>query len=157
MNGGLRSPRGLAPQAGCSAFIVRTPIEGTEEPPSWRACRPGLLGPGLLGGPLRLWGGYVGDDLVSMAAALVSDGMVDVCFVATQPHARQRGYGNALTWVATLADPALPAVLEASDDGRPVYERMGYRQVGRMSLWERPRDPGEPLAAAWGRKPPPHP
>jgi hypothetical protein len=122
------------------AFVEAYPVLGVE------SLLPGaVLGPGLLGGPLRLWGGYVGDDLVSMAAALVSDAMVDVCFVATQPPARQRGYGSALTWVATLADPTLPAVLEASDDGRPVYERMGYRQVGRMSLWERPRDPARPV------------
>ena len=71
--------------------------------------------------------------------------MIDVSFVATQPHARRRGYGAALTWQATLAEPSLPAILEASDDGRPVYERMGYRQVGRMSVWERPRDPANPV------------
>jgi hypothetical protein len=39
----------------------------------------------------------------------------------------------------------LPAILEASEDGRPVYERMGYREIGRMSLWERPRDPANPV------------
>ena len=108
----------------------------------------------FLGGPFRFWAGYVENDLVSVAAALVCDDQVDVAFVATQPHARRRGYGEALTWAATLAEPSLPAVLEASDDGRPVYERMGYRDVGRMTLWERPRDPAHPVYSPYAPPPP---
>jgi hypothetical protein len=30
-------------------------------------------------------------------------------------------------------------MLQASDQGRPVYERMGYDTVARMSLWQRGR------------------
>ena len=121
-------------------FVQAYPVLGLD------ADVPGsVFAPSLLGGPFRFWGGYVEDDLVGVAAALVTDHQIDVCFVATQPDARRRGYGAALTWAATLADPRLPAVLEASDDGRPVYERMGYREVGRMSLWERPRDPAHPV------------
>jgi hypothetical protein len=91
---------------------------------------------------------------VSVAAAYVGADIIDVAFVATQPQTRRRGYGAALTWRATLADPRLPAVLEASDDGRPVYERMGYRLVGRMSLWERPRDPAHPVYSPYAGQPP---
>jgi hypothetical protein len=43
-----------------------------------------------------------------------------------------------LTWTATLADPARPPVLIASDDGRRVYERMGYIAVERWTVWLRP-------------------
>jgi hypothetical protein len=99
----------------------------------------------LLGGPFRIWGGYVGNDLVTVVGALVGPEIIDISFVATQPHARRRGYGSAVTWRATLADPALPAILQATRDGRPVYERMGYREVGRMTMWERPRDPAHPV------------
>ena len=49
-------------------------------------------------------------------------------YVAALPAARGRGVGAAVTWAATLCQPELPAVLVASDDGRPVYERMGYRR-----------------------------
>lgn len=116
------------------AFVQAFPVLGVD------ALLPGaVFPPGLLGGPFRFWAGYVEDEPVSIAAALVCADQIDVAFVATQPHARRRGYGEALTWAATLADPSLPAVLEASDEGRPVYERIGYREVGRMSLWERPR------------------
>ncbi|MCC6178228.1 MAG: GNAT family N-acetyltransferase [Chloroflexi bacterium] len=103
------------------------------------------LPPGLLGGAMRFWGGYVGEEVAAVAVAIMCEHHTDVFYIATQAAHRRRGYGAALTWTATLADPALPAVLEASDDGRPIYERMGFREVGRMSLWERPRDPAHPI------------
>jgi hypothetical protein len=122
------------------AFVEAYPVLGVE------SRLPGAIFPAaLLGGPFRFWAGYVEDDIVSVAAALVCDDIIDVSFVATQPYARRKGYGEAVTWQATLADPCLPAILEASDAGRPVYQRMGYREVGRMSIWERPRDPAHPV------------
>ena len=59
--------------------------------------------------------------------------------VATVPEARQRGYSAALTWQATLADPTLPALLIATADGCPVYERIGYTSLFRFMLWSRDR------------------
>ena len=53
-----------------------------------------------------------------------------------------------MTWAATLADPERPAVLVASDDGRPTYERMGYVAVARWTAWLRP-----PTADRPGRPP----
>jgi GNAT superfamily N-acetyltransferase len=104
-----------------------------------------MFHPRLLGGPFRVWGGYVNEELVTVVGAHVGDEIIDVSFVATQPHARRRGYGAAVTWQASLADPALPAILQATRDGRPVYERMGFREVGRMTMWEYPRDPANPV------------
>jgi hypothetical protein len=130
------------------AFVQAYPALGVDH------LLPGAVFPAsLLETRFRFWAGYVQDDLVSVAAAYVGDEVIDVTFVATQPYARRRGYGAAVTWMATLADPRLPAVLEASDEGRPVYERMGYRHVGQMSLWERPRDPTRPVYSAYA--PPP--
>ena len=48
---------------------------------------------------------------------------------------RGKGIGEALTWAATLADPSRPAMLMASDSGRPIYERMGYIPILRLTLW----------------------
>ncbi len=45
------------------------------------------------------------------------------------------GFGAAVTWAATLADPSKPALLIASDPGQPVYERMGYLRLMRMTMW----------------------
>lgn len=109
-----------------------------------------MFPPALLGGPFRFWGGYLDDELVTVAAAVVGEHEIDVSFIATLPHARGKGYGAAITWAATMADPSLPAILEASDHGRPVYEKMGYRHVGKMALWERPRDMSNPVYSSHG-------
>ena len=65
-------------------------------------------------------------------------GVNNVEMVATLDGWRGRGYGAAVTWAATTADPSLPAILIASDRGRPVYERLGYTAVTRWTLWIRP-------------------
>jgi len=55
--------------------------------------------------------------------------------VATLPEARGRGYGAALTATAALSQPDLPSALIASDDGRGVYERLGFLPISRFTLW----------------------
>jgi GNAT superfamily N-acetyltransferase len=86
-----------------------------------------------------LWVGWVGETPVCAAAAWTEHGINDVTLVATIPEARRRGYGEALTWCAARADPDLPAMLLSSDDGRPVYERMGFLPLLRITLWYRAR------------------
>ena len=75
---------------------------------------------------------------VTTAMTHVSHGVNLVENVATMPEGRGRGYRAAVTWAATLAEPDLPAVLFASDDGRPVYERIGYVPVEPWTAWLRP-------------------
>ena len=69
------------------------------------------------------------------STSIVAHGMNHVEWVATMPEARGRGYGAAITWAATLANDAIPAMLIASDMGRPVYERMGYVVLDRWTLF----------------------
>ncbi|MGH2533625.1 MAG: GNAT family N-acetyltransferase [Thermomicrobiales bacterium] len=87
----------------------------------------------------RFWVGWEEDRPVSAAATFVAAGINDVTLVATVPEARRRGYGAALTWRATLADPTLSSLLLATDDGRPVYEGMGYVTLFRFTVWSRDR------------------
>jgi GNAT superfamily N-acetyltransferase len=87
----------------------------------------------------RLWVGWDEDRPVAAAASFVAAGINDVTLVATVPEARRRGYGAALTWRATLADPTLPSLLLATEEGRPVYEHMGYTALFRFTLWSRER------------------
>jgi ribosomal protein S18 acetylase RimI-like enzyme len=100
-----------------------------------------MTDPRVLGGPMRIWVGYAEGRAVATAAARLGHGILDVEAVATLPDCRGRGFGEALTWVATLAEPALPAVLYSSDIGRPIYERMGYLSQCRFTLWHRPPSP----------------
>jgi hypothetical protein len=92
----------------------------------------------LLGSDIRLFVCYVEDQPVATAGARIGHGVNDVEWVATRSEHRRHGYGAALTWAATLAEPSLPAVLIASDDGQPVYEAMGYVRLQRLTMWHRP-------------------
>ena len=68
-----------------------------------------------------------------------ADGNADVESVAVVPEARGRGIsGNLL--LHALADAvergARTSTLVATGLGYPVYERVGFRPVGQMSMWE---------------------
>jgi GNAT superfamily N-acetyltransferase len=107
--------------------------------PDLEPLQPGdLLGPSILAGATRVWLAWVDGEPVAVAAAHRHAGATLVEYVATLPRARGHGAGAAVTWAATLAHPDEPAVLLASDDGRPVYARMGYVAVERWTAWLRP-------------------
>lgn len=94
--------------------------------------------PALLGGPTRFWLARIDGRPVATALSHTAHGVVSVEAVATLPDARGRGIGAAVTHAATVADPASPAVLIASDAGVGVYRRLGYLPVTRWTLWFRP-------------------
>jgi ribosomal protein S18 acetylase RimI-like enzyme len=68
------------------------------------------------------------------------DGDAGVTYVAARPEARGRGLVAALTREA-LRDAAArgctTTTLEATKLGRPVYDRLGYRSLGTLEMWER--------------------
>jgi GNAT superfamily N-acetyltransferase len=74
---------------------------------------------------------------VGTGLGLPSDGLVGIFNVATLPNARRRGAGGAVTSAAMaygLARGARDAVLESSEIGRSVYERLGFRQIGEVAI-----------------------
>jgi len=115
--------------------IAGYPLEGLGDAP------PGsIVSEAWLSDPRhRLWVGWSDGRPVACSSAWVEQGINHVSLVVTMPDARRRGFGEALTWRAALADPSLPAMLLSSDDGRPVYERMGFLPLLRMTLWYRGR------------------
>jgi GNAT superfamily N-acetyltransferase len=120
------------------ALAERVLVEGYPMPELERL-RPGdLLHPTLLQPATRLWLAWSGGAPAAVAAAHHHAGVTLVEYVATQPSARGRGAGAAVTWATTLSHPQSPALLIASDDGRPVYERMGYIAIERWTVWLRP-------------------
>jgi GNAT superfamily N-acetyltransferase len=94
---------------------------------------------------LTLFVGYVDGLPVSVAGAVANHGVVEVDWVATLPAWRGRGYGQALTAAAIAVGPDLPAVLIASDDGRRMYERMGFVSLLRATMWARTPDWSRPI------------
>jgi GNAT superfamily N-acetyltransferase len=68
------------------------------------------------------------------------NGDAGIWAVATLPEARGRGLSTALMHQA-LHDAAQrgceTTTLQATKLGRPVYERLGYRDLGAIEMWER--------------------
>ncbi len=79
---------------------------------------------------------------LACAAGQLTGGNCEILFVATDPGARRQGLaGECMVSVLrqALDAGAQTTTLEATALGEPVYVRMGYRTIGRMTLWERRR------------------
>jgi GNAT superfamily N-acetyltransferase len=83
--------------------------------------------------------GSVAGEPVSCSAVMQVDGHHYVAFVASHPDHRRRGYADAAMRhsleVAAQTHGKAPTFLHATDAGRPVYERMGYRAVSSHTLF----------------------
>jgi hypothetical protein len=134
-------PRELALYEATDALAVRDAEALWIEAFECIGSEPGSLADQRLLEHARIWVGSVDGRPVSSALAYRSDGVVGIFCVATATDARRRGYGAAATWAAALSDPSLPAVLQASPDGLPVYERMGFVTISTFTLWEAQRRP----------------
>lgn len=81
------------------------------------------------------------------AAVLMVDGLRYVALVATRPELQRRGYGEAAMRraleIAAQRHGERPTVLHATEAGRPIYERMGYRSLARHTLFIERRFLGE--------------
>jgi GNAT superfamily N-acetyltransferase len=103
---------------------------------------PGTFERGIGNPPAETWRIYearlVGRP-ASMLAVTDSEGDCAIWWVATLPEARGRGLAGRLLHVA-LAEARERGVrtstLQATRMGRPVYERLGYRDIGELQMWE---------------------
>lgn len=76
--------------------------------------------------------GYLHGEPVCTSLVSVTGDTAGVYNVATLPEYRRRGLGEAATWGAlrSVTDAGVSiATLQASDMGRPIYERMGFRII----------------------------
>jgi len=148
----IRGPCGVAPPPPTDLTVVEAEDETTvgdaealiDDVFGAHAAPGTLLTLGCLDERFRVWVGYSDDRPVATSSAYIDDRFVGIYAVATTFDARGHGYGAAVTWAATLCRPDLPATLQASQMGRPVYERMGYRTVASFTVWERDRAPAGP-------------
>ena len=88
----------------------------------------------------HLYAARVDGDAAAVLMTHDHDGDMGVWAVATMPAARGRGLSRALLAHA-MADARARGCettsLEATQLGRPVYERLGYRPLGVVEMWER--------------------
>lgn len=78
--------------------------------------------------------GIVDGRVVGTSLVVALDGSAGIYLVSTLPEFRRRGIGEALTAEAVRCGVAAGcdmAYLQASEAGYPVYQRMGFRSVGR--------------------------
>lgn len=92
-----------------------------------------VVGPALVRRPeIALYVGYANGEPVSSGLGIRTGRTIGVYNISTLAPFRKRGFGAAIT--ARVAADGVSAgcevaILQASDMGRPVYERMGYRTV----------------------------
>ena len=103
-----------------------------------------IFGPGFLADSrVRIAAAYLDGEPVAGAAVIRSGQVVGVYAVATQERARRRGIGRAVTWAAIDAGreawSGTIAVLQSSEMGVPAYRSMGFEEVSRYTVYQKPR------------------
>jgi GNAT superfamily N-acetyltransferase len=76
--------------------------------------------------------GYVDGQPVTSSSLLLSGQTAGVYWVGTIETHRKRGLGEAMTWHALREGArrgATVGILQASNMGKPIYERMGFHVV----------------------------
>ena len=90
-------------------------------------------------GTWRIYAARLDARVASVLATTDTDGDCGVWWVATVPEARGRGLSRGLLRVA-LSEARergmRTSTLQATKMGFPVYERIGYRDIGELQMWE---------------------
>jgi GNAT superfamily N-acetyltransferase len=83
--------------------------------------------------------GYEDDRAVCTATTMVLGSVLYLALVATVEDARKQGYGEAVVrhslQTAYEATGLRRTILHATEDGKPVYIRLGYRPVGNFTWY----------------------
>src|SRR5690606_2893775 len=89
---------------------------------------------------VRFYLGCVGDEPAATSALVATGEVAGVYWVATREPFRGRGFGTAMSWAALRGGLELGCrlgSLQASEAGRPVYERMGFADAGTYLRYAR--------------------
>lgn len=116
---------------------------GYELPPAWHASTITFfneLGYDLRTSGYRHYLGLIGGEPAATASLFAGGGVVGIMYVSTLPAARRRGIGAAVTLAALIDGRDLGyriGVLQSSDQGYPVYRRLGFVEVCKMEHFSR--------------------
>jgi len=84
---------------------------------------------------MKMFIGRLDGHPVAAAMGYRTDSVVGVFGVTTVASARRKGYATALTRAAMLTATGLPAILAPSKEGEQLYRRLGFEDVGELSIW----------------------
>lgn len=125
----------------CETFTA-----GYDVPRSWAEplfrLHTGLHG---VGGPLSAYVGYRDGEPVATSSLFLGAGVAGIYDVATLPSKRGLGFGYAMTLAPLLEARLLgyrAGILQSSQKGLPVYERLGFRTVCQAEHFYRPAGEG---------------
>jgi ribosomal protein S18 acetylase RimI-like enzyme len=139
------SPRGLRIERARTEAQVREFAEALAalaDPPDptvvrfYERASPAVLG---ADSPLWLYVGYVGEEPVASAELTVGGGIVGLYNVCTRTAHRGKGIGTAMTMRPLLDARAAgfeTAVLQASEEGFPIYSRLGFEVTGSFTEYQ---------------------
>lgn len=98
-----------------------------------------LFGSKLWREDIHAYIGYSGNQPVCCAGCFPVEGRLFVVLVATDPAHQRRGFGEAITrkaiYEAAKTTGLTRVTLQATDAGRPVYERIGLQRTSRVGLF----------------------
>jgi N-acetylglutamate synthase len=83
--------------------------------------------------------GYTHVGPVATSLRFTTSGISGLYFVSVLPEFRRRGFGEAMTRRAAVdgrREGCTTSYLQASEMGRPLYERIGYRTIEEYELWK---------------------
>jgi ribosomal protein S18 acetylase RimI-like enzyme len=86
-------------------------------------------------GAMVCWVAYQDGTPVGTAATLRTNGVTGLYNVATLPEFRGRGVAEAITRHAVAAAGPAPVILQSSSMGVELYERLGFREVTRIEVY----------------------
>jgi len=133
--------REVADTKGVAAHIEAA-AGGFDMPAAWLGA---LLTEEFAGHPdVRMYAGFLDGEPVVAGAGIRSGTTVGVYNIATVPSARRRGFGAAMTRRIVddgARDGCDVATLQASAEGKPIYERLGFRTVVEYDAYSDPPDP----------------
>jgi ribosomal protein S18 acetylase RimI-like enzyme len=129
----VSDPQGVSDLIRTGAVGMGVPVERLEV---WR---PALLA-GTAGPEPRnsSYVGYVEGKPVATSTRITTGDVAGIYFVNTLPEFRRRGYGESMTWRAIedgRSSGCAISYLQATEMGRPIYERMGFRFLEEYSEW----------------------
>ncbi len=88
----------------------------------------------------ELYVGYLEGEPVACSALIATQRVAGIYNVGCVPEHRRRGLGEAMTWHAVgrgFEIGCIIASLQASEMGRPIYERMGFRVASQYRTFAR--------------------
>jgi GNAT superfamily N-acetyltransferase len=149
---GMILPAVAAPDVSAKGLTIRTTLDEDTLSPHRRLIAQAFDLPADLGDaylPLRitttpdllLYTGYVDGQPVATSALIATHRVAGVYNVSCAPEFRRRGIGEAMTWHAVREGARIGCVmasLQASEMGKPVYERMGFREMIGYRTYHRP-------------------